>query len=469
MPARLQETYLIDLLYVTSSPDSQAKAFEIQSILIDDSSISVLCLESMFVWGDDYERVIAILKKIAESKVALFINAIAINIRLIFFQRRIIDIYGIGFDDTKFLLSPQHIGRISRINNQNSMGRNIWGYRYTKTGNSFVMVRKKPEWLVVKELFHFYSQDDSSLRATSEHIRKYIQAKHFFELGNRMYHPIQVLNILKRPEYCGHTYNWDHSDSSKSNHIPNPIISYDTWKSAQSKISRRSRRLKESYWISGRLTCAECGQAYYLHKARKQVFHSNKGSCDYCSKTYPLERIEDIITIVALMHSDFNYFSILETIFDTLLEAAKGSKASNTRSNLFEGILEDSKKSPQRNISEEVIRKVLEKANKENKTFLFIFNIVFKSLIGGISGNKLPNIVRLAISFTADQNEKTKRASHCMRLFGRMSIKNSYLRISTIDGGKELICLSSLSKVWRKRLRVLNLCKVYFKKPPVAT
>lgn len=117
-----------------------------------------------------------------------------------------------------------------------------------------------------------------------------------------------VANILKKPEYMGHTVNFrsykeSYKDKKAIQRAPEEwtvfentheaIVDSETWKLAQQarKTVRRTDTTGEANPLTGLLYCADCGAKLYNHRGRKQAEKENHGK-DPVSGLYPYDHYD---------------------------------------------------------------------------------------------------------------------------------------------------------------------------------
>jgi len=96
--------------------------------------------------------------------------------------------------------------------------------------------------------------------------------------------------IMKRPEYCGLTTNWDKSKMIEAKYFP-PIIDRKIWLDIQPKIvalsieRNRGGVRKSEHELSGMIRCEKCDAQYYYRSSAEKYYYFHKsdskkqGSC----------------------------------------------------------------------------------------------------------------------------------------------------------------------------------------------
>ena len=286
---------------------------------IDSEKIKGVWVKSVDELGGAFSDLFTVLYVLVAKHCSLFIDNKEQNIATLAFRRRVANHYGIPLSELDPLLTTQHQGRLKKIDKGERVPTNIFGYNYSydSIGNLLVEINDKEANTIrsIYSLYHrgfsFISIERQLIGAKSKMAGEIIGGKKVKGKLSRF----QIRNILRRPEYCGKTYNQDHTRLLVSPIPPIPGITVAYWKKTQRLLDAKSRPNnipKGSSPFSGFITCGFCGSPYYVRNNGK-LFHKNnecKKNCDslyrrFDKRNFDLAVITDLLMVLYLTHSPF--------------------------------------------------------------------------------------------------------------------------------------------------------------------
>ncbi len=379
------------LLYSDQVGADSISGWHNMCLAMDAGGVHAVWIKALNEFGDESADLTTILYILRERRLRLYVDGSEQNVASLAFRKETAKLFGIPVSELDFLLTSQHLGRLRHIDNGNRIAPNVFGYIYTRKIAASITVKIHPrEARVVSEIYSLYGQG-YSLQRIADSISNAETKMAGKVIGGRVvigkFTRFQIMKILRRPEYCGMTFNHDHSELIPSLFPPIQDITVAFWKSIQNRLDLKARPHKipiDRNIFSGLITCLHCGAPYYARESGS-LFHKNPKcnplkSVENRNHNLRVDIIRDYLTILLLSKSPIGdllseYLSTYQkTLFRFSNNLENGFRADETISKAMQSL----KIHLEKNIYPESITRLKSLITKKSRTKRIAFKQVSK-------------------------------------------------------------------------------------------